>query len=85
MKAARVRCSVTAKKILFLQRYIYLFLTCIARRRNFRHVSFDFESDAKEMNGIFSKFDLILRLAKALLNVSIFHSSFEKIRCDISL
>ena len=34
---------------------IYLFLTRIARRRNFRDVSFDFEPDAKEMNKIFFK------------------------------
>ena len=32
-----------------------LFLTRIARRRNFHDVSFDFEPDAKEMNKIFFK------------------------------
>ena len=46
-----------AKKYFFYTN-IYLFLTHIARCCNFRDVSFDFEPDAKEMNKIFSKFDL---------------------------
>ena len=66
-KGDPVRCSVGSSKKFYFYNDIYLFLTRIATSATFP--SFDFEPDAKEMNKIFSKFDLILRLARALLSV----------------